>query len=228
MCLPISTVVHSSAYGSDASDDRAGDRARRRVVRAPDHQRPPHDEHGRLDRGRASSAAAAARCTRPRAGSRRARTRRSASPRATVSTIMIARHKSVDHERARREAACGVMTPDSTGCGEYRLRGIVLAVGADLEVEQVVHQVVRHVREHDADGREREPAPRDARRPGRRRAARRPRRRRASSAARPRGSGRATSTPGPCGPAAGSWSRARTASCDKGHSRSVSLPVALQ
>ena len=29
----------------------------------------------------------------------------------------------VDDERARREALAGVITPDSTGCGEYRLRG---------------------------------------------------------------------------------------------------------
>jgi hypothetical protein len=43
--------------------------------------------------------------------------------------------------------------------GRVEVAGVVLPVGPDLHVEQVVHQVVRHVGEHDADGRHREPAP---------------------------------------------------------------------
>ena len=97
--------------------------------------------------------------------------------------------------------------------GRVEIAREVLTVGPDLEVEEIVHEVVGHVREHDAGRGEREPSPRHVRARGTPRAARRARRRRASSAVRRRGSGTATSTPDRADRAV-DWSLpARTSSC---------------
>ena len=132
MCLPISTVVHSSAYGSDASTTAPGIVPGRRVVGAADHQRPPHDEHGRLAeavllqpqrrcgvRGREQEAAERERDDRPAARDREHDHDREA--------------QRVDDERARREALARDRRPRapgavSTGCagsprGRCRPRG---------------------------------------------------------------------------------------------------------
>ena len=131
-------------------------------------------------------------------------------PRSTVRYEHDREAARVHHERVDREAAPRDRARD------HRMRRVEVArvvrgVGADLEVEEVVHEVVGHVREHETDRREREQPPVDARRRGRRRAARRGRRRPSSSAGRRRGSGRATSRPGRARPRAGWWWRARAA-----------------
>ena len=205
---PWCTAARTAA--TRGSPRRGSDRSPRSTCRRP--SAVPTRRARSARRGRASSAAAVVRCTRPTAGSRRARTRRSASPRATVSTIMIARHSDVDDQRVRRELAARHHTRQHR-VRRVQVARVLLAVGPDLEVEQVVHEVVRHVREHETDRRQREPSPCDVgvavhrEQPGDRRATR------ASSAARRRASGTATSTPDPCVRAAGSSSRARTSSC---------------
>ena len=140
--------------------DRAGNGAGRRVVDAADHERAPHDEHGRLAEAVLLQAQRRRGVRGSRAGSRRARTRRSASPAPTVSTIMIARHIALTTS-AHPASPLARDHARQHGVRRVEVARVVLAVGADLEVEEVVHQVVGHVREHDADRREREPSPRD-------------------------------------------------------------------
>ena len=81
-------------------------------------------------------------------------------PRATVSTIMIARQIKLTTSAHAGEALAG------DHARQHRVRrvqvaGVVLAVGADAQVEEVVHQVVGHVGADDPDQGEGEPAPRD-------------------------------------------------------------------
>ena len=68
----------------------------------------------------------------------------------------------VDDERVDRESLAAHDARDHR-VRRVEVAGVVGGIGADLEVEEVVHDVVRHVREHDAETGEGEVRPVDAR-----------------------------------------------------------------
>ena len=129
--------------------DRSGDRSGGGVVHATDHQRTPHHNHCRLAeavllqphrwrgvRGREQEAA-----------EREADDRQ---PSLGGEENHHAEAHDVDDERVHRQPGAGDDARDHR-VRRVEVAGIVLRVGADLEVEEIVHDVVRHVREDEPD-----------------------------------------------------------------------------
>ena len=73
---------------------------------------------------------------------------------------MITRHSALTTSAHAGEASLGDHARKDR-VRRVQIPRIVLAIGADAEVEEVVHQIVGHVREHDADRGQREPSPGD-------------------------------------------------------------------
>ena len=85
-----------------------------------------------------------------------------AGPRSAVRVDHDREAHHVDDQRVHREAAAGDHARDHR-VRRVEVARVVLGVGADLEIEEVVHDVVRHVREHEAERGKREEAPVDVR-----------------------------------------------------------------
>ena len=149
--------MHSSAYGKRRDEDPEREVACRGVVGAADHQGAPHHEH----RGLAQPVLLEPE-RRCRVRDRQQEpTQRERDHRPTAEHEQHDQDREVgdvDRDRGRQQPSAADH-PRQDRMGRVQGPRVAVGVGADFEVEEIVHQIVGDVGEHQPDRRQREQAP---------------------------------------------------------------------